>query len=118
MSAPSSGSACYAAAISTFFAAGLRTQRQRVPHNTDGLEASLVELFGVHGTEAVVALGAKALPPDLRTPAFAIAVDLVLADGEASIEERKFIDGLQELLQIPDEDAVKIVDVIIIKNSV
>ena len=78
----------------------------------------VVELFGVYGTEAIVALGAKALPPDLRAPAFAIAVDLVLADGEASIEERKFIDGLQDLLQVPDEDAVKIADVIIIKNSV
>ena len=78
----------------------------------------VVELFGMHGPEAIVALGAKALPPDLRAPAFAIAVDLVLADGEASVEERKFIDVLQDLLQIPDEDAIKIVDVIIVKNSV
>lgn len=78
----------------------------------------VVELFGAHGTEAVVALGATALPPDLRAPAFAIVVDLVLADGEASVEARKFIDGLQDLLPIPDEDAMKIVDVIIVKNSV
>ena len=78
----------------------------------------VVELFRVHGTEAVVALAAKALPAELRAPAFTVAVDLVLADGEASVEERKFIDALQELLQIPDEDAIKIVDVIIVKNSV
>jgi hypothetical protein len=52
------------------------------------------------------------------TATFSITVDLVLADGEASTEERKFIDGLQGLLQLPDEDAVKIVDVISIKNSV
>ena len=78
----------------------------------------VMELFGAHSAEAIVAIAAKALPPALRAPAFAIAVDLVLADGEASIEERKFIDGLQDLLQLPDEDAVKIVDVIIIKNSV
>ena len=78
----------------------------------------VVELFGMHGTEAILALGAKALPPNLRAPAFAIAVDLVLADGDASVEERKFVDGLQALLKIPDEDAVKIVDVIIVKNSV
>ena len=78
----------------------------------------IVELFGVHGAEAIVALAAKALPPELRAPAFATAVDLVLADGAASVEERRFIDGLQDLLQIPDEDAIKIVDVIIIKNSV
>jgi len=78
----------------------------------------VVELLGVHGADAIVALGAKALPTDLRAPAFAVAVDLVLADGEASVEERKFIDGLQDLLQIPDEDAMRIVDVIIVKNSV
>ena len=78
----------------------------------------VVELFGMHGTEAIVAIAAKALPPDLRAPAFAVAVDLVLADGEASVEERKFIDGLQDLLQLPDEDAAKIVDVILVKNSV
>ena len=71
-----------------------------------------------HGTETIVALAAQTLPPELRAPAFAIAVDLVMADGEANIEERKFIDGLQELLQIPEEDAIRIVDVILIKNSV
>lgn len=49
---------------------------------------------------------------------FTIAVDLVMADGQASTEERKFIDGLQGLLQVPDETAMKIVEVIIMKNSV
>lgn len=77
----------------------------------------VVQLFGMYGTEDTVALAGKALPVDLRAPAFAIAVDLVLADGEASDEERKFVDRLQGLLQIPDEDAMKIVDVIIVKNS-
>jgi uncharacterized tellurite resistance protein B-like protein len=78
----------------------------------------VVELFGRHGAEAIVALAAKALPPELRASAFVMAVDLVMADGEASPDERKFIDGLQGLLQIPDEDAMNIVDVIIVKNSV
>ena len=77
----------------------------------------VVELFRLHGNEVVLALAANALPQELRPPAFAIAVDLVLADGEASVEERKFIDGLQELLQMSDEAAMKIVDVIIVKNS-
>jgi uncharacterized tellurite resistance protein B-like protein len=78
----------------------------------------VLELFKSHGAEAVVTLAARVLPAELRAPTFAIAVDLVLADGEASTEERRFIDGLQELLQIPDEEASKIVDVIIVKNSV
>lgn len=78
----------------------------------------VLELFRVHGADGVLTLAASVLPPELRPPAFAVAVDLVLADGEANAEERKFIDGLQALLKIPDEDALKIVDVMIVKNSV
>jgi uncharacterized tellurite resistance protein B-like protein len=84
----------------------------------EGVLDQVVELFQRHGTEAIVAQAAKALPPELRAPTFAVAVDLVLADGEATREERTIIDGLQDLLQIVDEDAIKIVDVIIVKNSV
>jgi hypothetical protein len=78
----------------------------------------VVDLFNVHGLGVVLAAAAKALPEELRAPVFAIAVDLVLADGQASGEERKFIDGLQGLLQVPDEAALKIIEVILIKNSV
>ena len=92
--------------------------RQPSAEPTKAVLERVLELFGMHGAEAIVTAGAKALPPDLRAPAFAVAVDLVLADSEASVEERKFIDGLQDLLQISDEDAMKIVDVIIVKNSV
>jgi hypothetical protein len=78
----------------------------------------VIELFDAHGFGPVVEAAAKALPDELRAPVFTIAVDLVLADGQASGEERKFIDGLQSLLNVPDEAALKIVDVILIKNSV
>ena len=75
------------------------------------------ELFRAYGADVVLALAADALPVELRAPAFAVAVDLVLADGEATTEERKYIDGLQALLKISDEDALKIVEVLILKNS-
>jgi uncharacterized tellurite resistance protein B-like protein len=78
----------------------------------------VLELFDAHGFGPVVAAAAKALPEELRAPVFTIAVDLVLADGQASGEEQKFIDGLQTLLQVPDEAALKIVEVILVKNSV
>jgi hypothetical protein len=77
----------------------------------------VVELFDVHGLGPVVEAAAKALPEELRVPVFAIAVDLVLADGEAVGEERKFIDDLQVILRVPDEAARKIVEVLLIKNS-
>lgn len=78
----------------------------------------VVELFAAHGTDAIVAMAARALPAPLRAPAFAVAVDLVLADGDATAEERTFVDRLQALLGIADDDAVKIVDVLVVKNSV
>jgi len=70
-----------------------------------------------HGAGPVVALAATAVPEKLRAPAFAAAVDLVLADGQAVPAERRFIDELQRLLQIGDEVALRIVDVMLVKNS-
>jgi hypothetical protein len=95
-----------------------RLFRQPSSESVQAVVDHVTELFGTHGAGPIVTLAAKALPAELRAPAFAIAVDLVLADGQASLDERKFIDGLQGLLQIPDEEAMKIVDVIIVKNSV
>ncbi|PZO47941.1 MAG: Tellurite resistance protein TerB, partial [Phormidesmis priestleyi] len=48
---------------------------------------------------------------------FALAVDLVFADGTVSVEEKAFIDDLRKILAIPDEMALKIVEVMTIKNQ-
>ncbi len=77
----------------------------------------VMEAFDVYGADAVVGLAAQVLPPPLHAAAFAVAVDLVLADGQAGQAERHYIDRLQELLQIDDAMAVKIVDVMLLKNS-
>jgi hypothetical protein len=92
--------------------------RQPSAESVQAVLERVIELFDAHGFGPVVEAAAKALPDELRAPVFTIAVDLVLADGQASGEERKFIDGLQSLLNVPDEAALKIVDVILIKNSV
>jgi uncharacterized tellurite resistance protein B-like protein len=87
----------------------------------EALPPVLAEVMGLiqrHGAEAVVELAARSLPPPLHAAAFALAVDLVLADGQAGPEERKFIDTLQGLLQIDDQDATKVVEVMLMKNSV
>jgi uncharacterized tellurite resistance protein B-like protein len=95
-----------------------RLFRQHSTENAQAVVDRVFQLIAAHGPGPIVALASKALPAELRAPAFAVAVDLVLADGQASPEERKFIDSLQSLLQIPDEEAIKIIDVIIVKNSV
>ena len=54
---------------------------------------------------------------DLTETAFAIATDIVLADGEVTEEEQKLLNDLFQLLEIPEETAIKIIDVMLIKNQ-
>lgn len=82
------------------------------------LIGDVMRLVQQYGTDTVMQLAATALPAPLRAPAFATAVDVVLADGQAGAEERKCIDALQALLRIDDALAMKIVEVMLIRNSV
>ena len=75
-----------------------------------------VALLVAHGLPAVLTACAKAIPIDLRPTAFALATDLVLADGRIGDRERTFIDELQAVLLIDDATALTIVDVMLIKN--
>lgn len=82
--------------------------------------AMMDRLTGVIKRDSVGALlgrSVAALPAELRDTAFAIAVDLVLADGEVEDEEQAVIEALQEALEIPDELARNIVEVMIIRNK-
>jgi len=45
------------------------------------------------GAEAVVARVVRAIPARLRAPAFAVVVDLLLADGKLDGPERRFLRG-------------------------
>jgi hypothetical protein len=95
-----------------------RLFREPSAEPTQAVLAHVLQMFEEHGLGPVVTAAAGALPGELRAPAFAIAVDLVMADGQATAAERKFIDGLQALLRIPDETALKIVEVMVMKNSI
>ena len=57
-----------------------------------------------------------ALPDELRETAFAHACDLVLADGVVEDEERALVEKLQKKLEIPGDQAMDIVRVMVIKN--
>lgn len=48
--------------------------------------------------------------------AFFVAADLALADGIVEAEEKKFLEELQRNFQIDEATALKIVDVVLIKN--
>ena len=68
------------------------------------------------GTGPVMDAAKKSLPPELRETAFAMATDLVLADGDVDAKEKAFLEEFQKTLGIDDSLAVKIAEVIVIKN--
>ncbi|NJM97659.1 MAG: tellurite resistance TerB family protein [Phormidesmis sp. RL_2_1] len=82
----------------------------------DRIKDYLIEGLKKYGPNEMVASARAALPPNLAPTAFASAVDLVFADGTVSAEEQAFIDDLRRILEIPDELALKIVEVMTIKN--
>jgi uncharacterized tellurite resistance protein B-like protein len=75
-----------------------------------------IGLLNEHGIEAVLNTCAGAIPAELRPTTFALAMDLVLADGRIGPREKTFIDELQGVLGIDDTLALKIVEVALIRN--
>ncbi len=56
------------------------------------------------------------LSQDLREAAFAVATDLVLAEGIVAEEEKNFLNDLYQALGVSSEIAIQIMQVILIKN--
>jgi uncharacterized tellurite resistance protein B-like protein len=76
----------------------------------------LVGLLRKHGPDALLAKACEALPTEYRESAFAASADLIFADGSIEREEKQLVERLQSALHIPDELALKIVEVMAIKN--
>lgn len=70
-----------------------------------------------HGAFAVLEAGARKIPRHVRPAAFALAADLVLADGKIEPSERRFLDRLAADLQLDSQTAGQIRDVMLVKNS-
>jgi tellurite resistance protein len=78
------------------------------------------KLIGVvrkQGVDALLALSSQAITPGLKPTAFAIATDLLMADGHVAPEEKAFLERIQKSLSVDDPTALKIVEVISIKNK-
>jgi hypothetical protein len=82
----------------------------------DALANRAIALLTEHGLPAILTGCAKLIPSDLRPTVFALATDLALADGRIGDREKTFIDELQAVFQIDEATAVKIVEVLLIKN--
>lgn len=69
------------------------------------------------GYDGFIKTAIATLPHDLYETAFAVATDLVLADGEVSEEEEDLLKFLWNHLEITDDTAMNIINVMIIKNK-
>ncbi|MDE6160562.1 MAG: tellurite resistance TerB family protein [Muribaculaceae bacterium] len=69
------------------------------------------------GPAALVEASVGSLPEDLKLTAFACAVDIALADGVVEEEEKEVINQLAEALEISEQIAIQIIEVLIIKNK-
>ncbi|MEH2150978.1 tellurite resistance TerB family protein [Nostoc sp.] len=69
------------------------------------------------GLNALFNAAKDSLSQDLREAAFAVATDLVLAEGIVGEEEKNFLNDLYQALGVSSEIAIQIVQVILIKNG-
>ncbi len=76
----------------------------------------VANLLKSQGAGAVMAASKEALAPEQKQTAFAIAADLILADGVVADSEKKYLDELQKVLEVPDDLALKLVEAMVIKN--
>lgn len=70
-----------------------------------------------NGTDALFQAAIAALPHDLYETIFAVATDMVLADGEVTPEEEAILNSLYKALDLDETIASQIINVMIIKNK-
>lgn len=77
----------------------------------------LLSVLQRDGVDVLFNAAMTTLPDELKETAFAVATDIVLADGDVSEEEEALLNDLYRALEISEEMAVKIIDVMMIKNK-
>jgi tellurite resistance protein len=77
----------------------------------------LVQIIKKQGVDELVNMAKESLTKDLRETAFAVDTDLALADGELGGKEKAILPKIQQIMEIPEDKAVTIIEVILIKNK-
>ncbi len=89
-------------------------------YSGDVMRSMMDRLLGIlqrQGAGPLFDAALKSLPHDLYDTTFAVVADLVLADGALSDEEKGLLDDLYHALQLPEALAVKIIEVMLVKNK-
>ncbi|MGD0818674.1 MAG: tellurite resistance TerB family protein [Methanomassiliicoccales archaeon] len=77
----------------------------------------LINIVQRQGFDVLIKMSNESLPADLKETAFAVAIDLVFADGDVDDTEQKLMTKIQQMMGIPEAQAIKIIEVMMIKNK-
>ncbi len=77
----------------------------------------LAGILKKNGPKILLEKASASLPADIKPTAFAIAADLAFADGTVEDKERAILEVIYTQLNIPQDLATKIIEVIVIKNQ-
>lgn len=78
----------------------------------------LVNIIHKQGVESLLAAGIKALPHKLRETTFAVATDIILADGQVTNKESEILEHLRKNLEISELRASMLIESMLIKNMI
>ena len=104
-------------------AAGLGTTLSRMQlyrnmntRQVNDIFGKVVKVVRQTGVDALLSMSAQALRADLKPTAFAVAADLIMSDGHVDGKEKQYLEQIQKTLGVNDDLALKVVEVIAIKN--
>ena len=87
------------------------------PNKMGSMFNKLIGIIKNQGIESLITLSKETLPQEIRETAFAVATDLALADGTLDKSEKDILTKIQQTLEVPEETAIKIIEVMLIKNK-
>jgi uncharacterized tellurite resistance protein B-like protein len=102
------------------FIVGLYRMKMFKSYNQNQMNALLNKLINIvqrQGFDALMKLSNESLPAELKETAFAGAIDLVFADGDVDATEQQLMTKIQQMMGIPEAQAIKIIEVMMIKNK-
>jgi tellurite resistance protein len=94
-----------------------RRFRRKSGESVGRLIEDMRELVATSDPREVIERASKAIPARLRSSAFAVLVDLLLADGKLEAKERRFLRELGSDLRLRPDTVERILDVVVIKNQ-
>lgn len=89
-------------------------------YSEDVMRRMIDNLCGIlrrDGSQVLFDAAVSTLPHDLYDTAFAIATDLVLADGQVTEEEEELLGSLCRALELPESLVGQIIQTMLIKNK-